>query len=79
MPKYNLGIYIFLLLFTMPPVPLAMLAAKEGGWAVHPVVDFFLILTGTHGLIELFKIWNDPNKWTTSDTEYAQFASGMSF
>ena len=78
-PKYNPVLFIILIFFVLPPVPLAMLAVKEGGWTVHPCVDFVLIMSGTQGLAELFKIWDDPNKWTTTDSEFAEFASGMTF
>ena len=43
-----------------------------------PFLDFALIFSGTHGLFELYKIWDNENKWTTEDSEFAQFAGGMS-
>lgn len=60
-PMYNFPMLLALVFFMLPPVPLAMIAISEGGWAINPFVDFFLILTGTHGLIALLKIWDDPN------------------
>ena len=78
-PKYNFAMLLALIIFILPPIPMAMMVSNEGGWSVNPFIDFFLILTGTQGLVELLKIWDDPNKWTTTDSEFAQFRNGASF